>query len=390
MKKIKRRTLKTVKSTLWTLLLCAPAVGYSANCTSDADCAENEECQFVTNRVEVCEVDDEGNERCGPVDEETMGFCMERSIECQQDSDCPSHLVCVGGSGSSSAGGGVSGGSSSGMAPPPEPGEAEEVPPPPADGEGDRLIEEEPEEEAGICMFLPSECETDDDCGDHFHCETETYTSCVEPAVPEYDCEGEDCPPVVDYPCDEEEFTESYCAPDEIECDSDDACPSDWSCVETVSFMCDDVGVPYDSDGAMESSDSSGEEGGISLEEEEEVSSCEETVLSQCMPLGVNGPIGSEPQPLPGEVEPNDTTTGNESGSTSGNGEDLQDGNDTPDGEEGDRSADDDDETGSEAAESADVEEGGCSASPNSPAPWALLGLLSFLGLRRREVQGQA
>jgi MYXO-CTERM domain-containing protein len=211
----------------------------------------------------------------------------------------------------------------------------------------------------------------------NFHCQINTFTEgCTSSFVPACGEEEEDCDifePTEE--CEEQEWTEGYCQPDEIECDNDAACPSDWRCKQIEEYSCVEATV---SSTDAESND--GDEQAAPEPSFNEVS-CEETVRSLCVPLGVYEGYfagGSSPDRETAIVDgdPNTTTNPTEpgDGSNGSNGSsDSSGSNGEPNSEETANST------------NADVEDdAGCDAKSTSPTPLALFGLLALLGLRRR------
>ena len=288
-------------------------------------------------------------------------------------------------------------GSSGDPLPPPTPDEAEaeaetetetesnEAP------ESDQLIAPE-EEESMMCVYIPTQCETDSDCSDDFHCETHSYAvDCAVPVICEQsEEEGEDnaldenCYPAEpDVDCGEEEVTEGFCEPNEIECDSDDACPTDWRCQEVVDIACDEPSITTSSAREPERDEGEPEADEVAPREPED---CAETTRSMCVPVGVDyvsHDAGDHRDPMPGS-DPETDPLGNE-GDDGGNGSDGGDGNDSNNDNDG-NDGDDDDNPPAEVSDNNDVEESSCSANSRGASPWTLFGLLALLGLRRRAV----
>jgi uncharacterized protein (TIGR03382 family) len=243
-----------------------------------------------------------------------------------------------------------------------------------------------------ICVFIPEECQVDDDCGENFRCESIGHS--IGCASPEEICpEGEECEPIESIDCEEEEFVESFCVPEEIECDSDDACPADWSCQEFTDYICDAIPVPVDDP-----------EGSEEIPEEDWEGSCTEETESFCVPAGfyLGGEVeatttvssedgtGSARDPDSSEdlSTPSDGSNGegNEEGNGEGNAEGNGEGSDNADGESNEPS-DPADTSASDANEAGDEEESGCNASSSPFTTWSLLSFL-MLGmlLRRRSI----
>lgn len=385
MKVVSQSHLKTkslLRVLVWFAMLSAPFTSYAMECDSDSDCGEGEYCERIPVPSEApCFIDEEGNEECEdePVnEEETLGFCEERPIECMEDSDCPSHLSCgwagVSPSDSSSR-------ESEGFAPmPPEmegasPEEAEEAPSedlPPEPNEQRPL----PVEESMMCVFVPSACESDDDCAMDFRCETSMFE--VDCAVPEVICEeGEECEEIEAIDCGGEAYTESYCVPNEIECDSDAACPSDWRCRELVEFSC---GSDDTDDIAIGAPEPASEEKRVvqSMDEEESSNSdCEETVRSLCVPVGLDVAYG-----FAGEV----SNTGNSGTSAETNLNNSGEGTAPGTGPNDDGSnANENESSSNDIVE----DEGGCDAQSSQQSSWMLIFALALLARRRKLAQVQ-
>jgi hypothetical protein len=396
--KIKRKLSKNplTQPLLWAAIAFTPAAVY-AECTQDSDCAEGEICESAPISVGDCFFDEEGVETCtGEEEVEAVGYCTEAPIDCVQDSDCPSHLRCAnsqrpgssGGSGSSMS----SQGSSGDPSPSPNPDEAEPESDEAEDPDADQLVAPE-EEESMMCVYISTQCETDSDCSADFHCETHSYAvDCAVPVICEQsEEEGEDnaldenCYPAeTDVDCGEEEVTEGFCEPNEIECDSDDACPTDWRCQEIIHDACGDLTITTNSDGEPERDEGEPEADESEPEVDEvaprEPEDCAETARSMCVPVGVDYGshyVGEHRDSMPGsdpETDPLDNQDDD-----GGNGSDGGDGNDGNDG-------DDDDNPPIGVSDNNDVEESSCSANSRGASPWTLFGLLALLGLRRRAV----
>ena len=226
------------------LLLGVPLTSYAQECTEQSDCRDDEECLLYATPV-LCMVDEEGNEVCEEPGE-PWGECVPTPIDCVEDSDCPSHLIC----GSSGHGrdepGATSSGSSGSSGSAESPGspessdefiEEDSQPVPPCEGEdcGDPLPEPEVEEGPTQCVYDHIECEAASDCPANFEChiyegEEDCAVSNVAVDCPEDDV---DCEPFVEEEVDcgdVEPISYGYCQPVEIECESDEMCPSDWTC----------------------------------------------------------------------------------------------------------------------------------------------------------------
>ena len=380
-----RSSSKTIKSlvTLTTFtLFSAPFFAQAEECRMDADCAEGEYCEMMNAPSVSCFIDEEGNEDCGEPfeEEELVGFCEERPIECETDSDCPSHLSCgwvhEGGvepietEPVDASGGGVPRESDAEDSFPPE-----DIDEPSSDEPPINEPVEPNEDESMMCLFIPTECESDDECAMNFHCETFTSgVSCGDFGGRAPCEEGEECPPQPEPDCEDEEFTESYCVPDEIDCNSDEMCPEDWRCQEFVQSDCDDSDL-FTSAHTMDSEDHSSSEPEPPTEENvermPEQAECAETVRSLCVPVGLSEPSYDV---IVGEVEPNMSGEQREE-----EGQDLI-------GEENGESGTPTDAPEEGSSDDSVEDSGGCDAHQTAPTAWALLALLGSLGFRRRYI----
>ena len=379
--KIRRKASKNPlkQPLLWAALALTPTAVY-ADCTQDSDCAEGQICETAPISNVDCFIDENGEEICTEEElTETVGYCTDAPINCVQDSDCPSHLRCEGFEGMTS-----SPGDPGALPPPPNPDEEGE-PDPDADP-----IEGETEDVPAMCVYIPAECETDDDCGENFHCETYTYEEGCTMPVP-VECEGgEDCPPAEDFDeidCGEEEFSEGYCEPNEIECDSDDACPADWHCREMNELVCDDDDVTIAEGEPREDSGAFVDEPEPEDEDPAAPVACQELRREVCVPVGldyveISGGEVTEPDiTTDPDTEINDGDGSGSAPGTDGDGDDDTDNDNTDNDNEND--GDDDTDPPSENS-GGDVEESSCSASSRGASPWTLFGLLALLGFRRR------
>ena len=300
-------------------LMASPAAASAQECTSDADCGDGDVCMVPPCAMVSCPP----GEECPEIECEEVGECGNQygipdEMICDTSADCPAYFECMerefgcwgnprttltepgkqdpDGSGSSTDSQGSSGSSgSAGDTPSSDPDTGDEEDP---DGESKEDPEESsdlmpmPEEEGGesgdeedcepdkisICVFMPTDCDSDDQCDDGFSCQvTEEICMGGSGGVPiEEDCicaqciceEGDDdcnCPPCdcdndsfapepseesgdedpVDPPIEEEcEVLAQQCIPQEVPCATDDECPAGWECVEapvmdtTISVDC--------------------------------------------------------------------------------------------------------------------------------------------------------
>lgn len=355
----------------------------SSECQADADCGEGKICQLYTESAVSCSVDSDGNEQCTEEEGQTYGYCVQAPITCTSDADCGPGLGCIL--------------AQDLPAPAPDCAEGEDCMDgrqPPPDGEGEGLVAP-----SGFCGWTYRECEADADCGEFGQCVVTGGTGCAEaaPACPP----GEECEPVEPGGCEgfvPEEF--SQCVPREIECDSDAACPADWTCQEYI------YGVCGGSEGGGGSTDSD-ERPAPPCPEGEECEDgdtdgfapppdCTEEVRRLCAPPGggYGGPVGvpedgtttdipgSQPTPdAPGDdTDPSDRddNVGGDGGGS--NEEEDEDGSPTfgENGGDGEGSSDEED------AGSCSVSGIGGKASGAGGLGALLLGLVGLISRRRR------
>ncbi len=243
---------------LFALLLLLPTSALAeTECESDADCPEGSYCVMVPTAVPDCPPCDPDDGECPDCPEpqpgDAVGYCEEIDLgfdgivagECATDADCPLDFTC----------------------------QEVEIPcydmptcacacEPCPEGDPDceakcdecDCPEPEPctEETQMLCVYTPTECVEDGDCGEGFECrEIEecsgggsmgcACTECVCADCPE----GEECPPC-DCPeepvceCDDvpEEFEEectvlaAICFPKEVPCETDADCAEGFICFE--------------------------------------------------------------------------------------------------------------------------------------------------------------
>ncbi len=209
------------------LALALPALGAASaaaqECMLDSDCASGDRCELSAS-TGACMVDEQGNVSCVE-DEAVIGFCYTPPTPCMSDAECGPFSECQFASfGSTAPAIAVDCADETDCAP-----VEMELPPP-----------MEPTE--GFCGPRVISCDADADCPSSFHCEVSTYeVGCARPAIA-MDCpENEPCPEptdVIDDCGDTEPVTEGYCLPNELDCDSDAACPADWRCVQLEEYSC--------------------------------------------------------------------------------------------------------------------------------------------------------
>jgi len=163
------------------------------------------------------------------------------SSECEEDTDCPSGMICdeVGSMG-------VAIGVPACICP------AEE---PDCDC-GDEMDPMPAPEPVPYFACVPAPCESDSECGDNLVCITITYEECEDTALmtrvpcPEDDpdCGPDDKPaPDTDTEPDCETITESFCGPKYFaNCEEDADCGEGFACVEEETCGCDDMATQVD------------------------------------------------------------------------------------------------------------------------------------------------
>jgi hypothetical protein len=230
---------QSIKSLLVLMIAMSPYLAH-AECVSDDDCSDGRICSETLSGT--CLVDDMGNEIC----EEGIRQCIVAPYAptaCDTDTDCPSHLRCNPISLPSQDTVGVSevevdceeeDCEASEESEASEASEASNTRPifPCEEGDEDcneadqapNEMMEQPVEEY-MCMYEEISCESDSECPSEFSCVTyELDELCLQVACEE----GEDCPEIE---CDLTTEVYQVCKPNEIECDTDAACPTDWSCI---------------------------------------------------------------------------------------------------------------------------------------------------------------
>ena len=330
------------------LSLFLPSLVLATDCETDADCGEHEFCQRFDVAVGApCSIDEDGNEDCPePSNASSTGECVPGPISCETDEDCPGISSCV------ERAGGIQ------QMDCPDDDDSEE----PCDGE--------PVEEPATrsCEYVPVDCQTDDDCGEGLACEDVT-PPCAPNLVATPACpEGEDCPEPEPAPqndtCDDQEQV-FQCMPQQIECETDAECPSEWSC-ETivVGVSCSGSssggstpGEPVEPTESMMGESSQGSDGGAppaedredddeSSEDSPEPPQTEEVTTEDCVeesmmicvpegyehyqgsPLGASasGPSGSGD--VSSQSGPSDTEESSDNGSSADGGEAPSDSSD--------------------------------------------------------------
>jgi hypothetical protein len=267
-----------------TLALTLPALSLTEamaqECTQDADCESGDICQ-LSGAVGACSVDDQGTVTCDEPAEPAVGFCYTPPPSCMSDAECGPFTECVFAEDDTSYSTELDCVADMTCPPDEEPAAPEESAP-----------------SEGVCAPKQTSCEADSDCPSSFHCETYTYeVGCVAPAAP---CaEGEECPEPAPVECDEmEAVTQGVCLPNEIECDSDAACPADWRCVELEEVSCSSggsVGSSGSSEGgAPEADPVERPAGGAEAEALPPIddTSCVSEARSLCVPSGWESGVG--------------------------------------------------------------------------------------------------
>lgn len=189
-------------------------------CSQDTDCASGDRCELYAS-METCSVDDQGTVTCDETTEATVGVCYTPPTPCMSDAECNAFTECV-------------------FLEYDLPVITEGCDPqgncPPPDATPEMTPEVTPSE--GLCAPRFVSCQADSECPSDFRCELYTYeVGCAAP--PALCVEGEECPEAEPVDCgDVEPVTEGTCVPNEIECESDAACPADWRCVQIEEGYC--------------------------------------------------------------------------------------------------------------------------------------------------------
>ena len=257
------------------LLTAAAGTAYADDCASDEDCPTGFACEeFAETCVDAppCLPGEECPEP-EPCGDSVSYECVPAPVACSDDSDCTDDWECFTFTYEECSGGG----STEPSPVPPEPGEepdpgGDDAPDEPGD---DRPDEDGPDDEWECETVSESycappyigECETDSDCGEGFTCVEIEECECggssgsgssgssggvPEPVPsPEPDDPGSDDEEEPDHGEDDPDGSEDdgdredddwgddcgcwgsgsyYCEPAEIECESDDECPADWTC----------------------------------------------------------------------------------------------------------------------------------------------------------------
>ncbi|MEO1273735.1 MAG: hypothetical protein AAFX99_37135, partial [Myxococcota bacterium] len=99
------------------------------------------------------------------------------------------------------------------------------------DEDGNATCAEPEGSDEGYCEFVPSSCTSDADCDEGFACELyDVGGTCVGMCDEDGNCEEI---------CDEPEVpTEGSCYPQQIDCEADTDCPSEWSCHTFTGEAC--------------------------------------------------------------------------------------------------------------------------------------------------------
>jgi len=337
----------------------SPWMPSDEECSSDADCGVGMIC--VTDSWGDCDagppcLPDEDCPRA-PDCRAGYSYCTIDASPCESDADCAGGLRCAEYTytecwGSDSSGSGSSG--SDAPTPMPEP---------------DRKEDGCAEVTEAYCVppfMLP--CDVDADCDDNYSCQTEEICGCSGGGFDSSDpSEGRDESPDRrkddDCECFETEY--AFCTPDEITCEANGDCPTDWECR--------DMG----GDGVCWFDAESGEEGC-------EVSESE----MYCVPGGYDDWVGGG-HGRPDFIDSDEASNAGGSDDPSGGRADDTDGESAPpSNEDGDDTNTDSGSGGGGGANSGDTsdrpESDGCSATSASGS-WLGLGLLvGLIGLRRR------
>ena len=340
------------------LALALPALGAASaaaqECMLDSDCASGDRCELSAS-TGACTVDEQGNISCVE-DEAVIGFCYTPPTPCMSDAECGPFSECQFASFGSTA-------------PAIAVDCADETDCAPVQMELPPLME--PTE--GFCGPRVISCDADADCPSSFHCEVNTYyTGCTRPAISEGCPEGEPCSEptdVIDDCGDMEPVTEGYCLPNELDCDSDAACPADWRCMQLEEYSCaggDGIRMSMDPDPAPAGQEpesiemtlpEGGAEGGSGDVPELQEPECVLTARSLCVPEGWESGVSFDAASNQGGLINQEGGDGGSTGVT------------VP-------------SEPSAASSSSDVESGGCDVAGGRGAAHLLLIAFALIGLR--------
>lgn len=306
--------------------LLVPNVLLATECENDSDCGEHEVCSRADVAVSApCYVDEDGNEICPEPSHSISGECVPGPISCETDEDCPGISSCVERPGGTTV---------------------NDCP----EDQGDEPCDPGPFElpPTRSCEYVAADCETDADCGEGLGC-ADVTPPCASIGITRPECaDGEPCPEPEEVPeaddC-EDQTPVFQCMPQQIACETDEQCPSDWSCESmVVGVACSGSGGSSSTPGEPvepidgEAGSSSGGGAGAppqSNEDEDEAPSdnqeaqqessssedCVEEVVMYCMPEGYehyqSGPGFAEPVPASGGGSATASTGGGAEGGES-------------------------------------------------------------------------
>lgn len=230
--------------------------GIESECVTDADCAEGQVCEVVAASTCAC-APCESPDECPPCEcppETEITACVTPPVTCESDADCPDHLTCLLYN-------------QAGIAEPCE-----------VDPDGNSMCGDPmPYPEGGTCEFMPPTCSDSSDCDEGFSCEV------IEaPCAVMCDSNGE-----CDETCGDQPDTGGQCFPEQIACDTNADCPTDWTCYEFAYSECSGGGtVP-----ACECPPCSEQECPVCECDSAPVdpTECTETVENYCIPAGWDG-----------------------------------------------------------------------------------------------------
>jgi MYXO-CTERM domain-containing protein len=347
-----------------TMLLLASAVS-AQECQADADCGDGYRCELYSGGGAIsCEVTPEGEEICEEFipEEPTSGYCVREPILCTSDADCGAGLKChlpdVGVAPDEAA---------------PPCAEGEECgseDPAPGDDNNSGLVAPQ-----GYCGWAFVDCTADADCGEFGECVSVGGSDCGG-AAPFPDCaDGEDCPEPEPVDCGEpvELFA---CVPAEIDCETDDQCPTDWACVEYSYGYCEGSDGGTSTGGGSDPDEGEGDDDSDGERPAPDEGECFEEIVRRCTPPGLDvladsqgggdGEITGEPRPLD------------------------EDGEEPQAPGEGDDNGGDSNSNGADGEGDTDEDAGGCSVSGSGHGSQGgllaslLLGLVTLAARRRR------
>ncbi|MEL6180955.1 MAG: hypothetical protein AAFS10_18485 [Myxococcota bacterium] len=224
------RTLLSCIGTFVAFMLLSTGV-HAQECETDDDCSGGDVCKVVA-----------ASSR-GPSSEQRE--CVTPPITCETDNDCPTELSCQH---------------------PIIPGVCT------IDADGNEMCtDDEPGMGPGSCEFIPRECTDTTECAESFVCEN--IGTCIG------SCDGlGNCQEACD--------SQWACIPDQIACESDRDCPTDWACHTFIDMVCSCSSGCIDCPGCVPGEECPSCDDGEPRPPSDEVWACEEIRENFCLPPG--------------------------------------------------------------------------------------------------------